>query len=340
MIIMVSIIRKNCQRSSLKGSAKNPNSMISSRQQFMITIALSILFGLGWGIGLLATEKTKNTSVRDMFASLFIIITSFHGLLIFIFHCARSKDAREEWLKWFFKATKSNLSQLTSLFGHVYRHRNTNASQLPIQATTSKATRMTRLPPTFASQSSSTTNDPGTLKIVSVNDYELGSVVDQPTMQQDGCENATEAEQAMQAEMETVLTRVDLVEVKAQQATAPMPDSDATTSDQGTLIFCEDPVAVIVHVPDDGNDDEPGDRFPSTHYASMAAKAKIKSHQLQSMASSEKQALEDMKIKKVQELCLATIDEDEKDAGKDAEQLNEVLDEDKNSNRKKSSLTS
>ena len=108
IIVMVSIIHKNCQQLSLKGSAKNPSSAISSRRQFMITIVLSVLFGLGWGIGFLATEKIHNTSIRDMFASLFIIIASFHRLLIFILYCALSKDAREEWLKWFFKATKKD----------------------------------------------------------------------------------------------------------------------------------------------------------------------------------------------------------------------------------------
>ena len=138
-----------------------------------------------------------------MFASLFIIITSFHGLLIFFLHCARSKDAREEWLKWFFKATKRDLSDLTSaIIDRVYRHRNANSSQPPIQATTSKATKLIRLTPSFASQSSSATNDPSTLKVASMNDCELGSVVDQHTTQEDGCEKA------MEAEMETELTKV------------------------------------------------------------------------------------------------------------------------------------
>ena len=127
--------------------------------------------------------------------------------------------------------------------------------------------------------------------------------------------------------METELTKVDLAEVKPQQATASMPDSDATSSDQlGTRIFHEDPAAVIVHVPDDGND-EPGDRFLSTQYASVTAEEKTKSNPLQSMASYGKQTPEDVEKEKMPELCLASLDEDEKDAGKDAEQPKEVLDE-------------
>ena len=334
MMIMVSIIRKNCQQSSPKGSVENPNSTISSRQQFIIAIVLSVLFGLGWGIGLLATEKINNTSVRDMFASLFIIITSFHGLLIFIFHCARSKDAREEWLKWFFKATKRDLSDLTSsVFDHVYRHRNPNSSQPPFQPTTCKAIKMTHLPPSFASRPFSATNDPGTLKVVSMNDYELESVVDQHTMQEHHCDKAMEAEKAMEterameAEMETEITKVDLAEVKPKQAIASMPDSNATSSNQDNHIFREDPAAVIVHVPDDGND-EPRDRFVSTHYASVTAAEKIKSNPPQSTASYGKQTPKDADKEKKQELCLASLDEDEKGARKDADQPRGVFDED------------
>ena len=115
--------------------------------------------------------------------------------------------------------------------------------------------------------------------------------------------------------------------MKAQKVTAPMDDSDVNSSDQSAHIFHEDPAAVIVHVPDDVND-EPGDRSLSTQYASVIAEEKIKSHQLQTMDSSGKQIPEDMKMEKVQELFLASLDEDEKDAGKYAQQPKEVLDGD------------
>ena len=152
-------------------------------------------------------------------------------------------------------------------------------------------------------------------------DHELSNVVEQHSMQEDGCENAKEAE------METELTKVDLAEVKSQQATASMPDSNATSSDQGTRISHGDPAAVIVHVPVDGND-EPGDRSLSTQYASVAAEEQIKSNPLQSTASFGKQTPDDVEMEKIQELCLISLDEDEKDVGKDAQQPKQVLDED------------
>ena len=289
----------------------------------MIAIVLSILFGLGWGIGLLATEKISSTSIRDMFASLFIIITSFHGLFVFILHCARSKDSRDEWLKWFFKATKRDLSDLTSsVFDHFHHHRNANSSQPSVKTTTSKATKMIDLPPSFASLSYSTTSSLDTVKIVSVNDRELGNVVDHETTRElDGCEKA------MEAEMETELTKVDLAEVKAQQAPASMLDSDATSSNQGTQIFHEDPVAVKVHVTDDGNSD-PEDKFPFTQRKSLTAVEKMKSYPLQSASSDREQTPEDREMEKMEELCQHSLGEVEKDAGKDAEQPKEDIDED------------
>ena len=47
-------------------------------QQLIIAVTLSVLFGLGWGIGLLATQDIHtNKTVRDLFAALFVIITAF-----------------------------------------------------------------------------------------------------------------------------------------------------------------------------------------------------------------------------------------------------------------------
>ena len=83
------------------------------RQQLSIAVTLSILLGLGWGIGLLATQDIHtNKIVRDLFAALFVIITAFHGLLIFIMHCLCSKEVRNTW-KWrFYGATGKDFNAL------------------------------------------------------------------------------------------------------------------------------------------------------------------------------------------------------------------------------------
>ena len=87
-------------------------------EQLFIAVALSVMFGLGWGIGLLATQDIHtNKTVQDLFAALFVIITAFHGLFIFIMHCVRSKEVRTVWRQWLFIVSGKKFNELTtSLF--------------------------------------------------------------------------------------------------------------------------------------------------------------------------------------------------------------------------------
>ena len=112
IIIIVSLLRKNFQ-SDIK--TKDNNNITFVRQQIIITVTLSILLGLGWGIGLLATQDIHtNKTVRDLFAGLFVIITGFHGLFIFIMHCLRSKEVRNIWKRWFFGVTGKDFNEFAS----------------------------------------------------------------------------------------------------------------------------------------------------------------------------------------------------------------------------------
>ena len=112
IIIIVSLLQKNFQ-SDIK--TKNNKNITFVRQQLIITVTLSILLGLGWGIGLLATQDIhSNKTVRDLFAALFVITTAFHGLFIFIMHCLRSKEVRNTWKRWFYGATGKDFNELTS----------------------------------------------------------------------------------------------------------------------------------------------------------------------------------------------------------------------------------
>ena len=117
-IIFVSLIQKSFQSSLKNVNSKNDKSKKSFvRQQLIIVTTLSILFGLGWGIGLLATRDIHtNKTVRNLFAALFVIITAFHGLLIFIMHCLRSKEVRNTWKRCIFGVTGKDISEFSSLF--------------------------------------------------------------------------------------------------------------------------------------------------------------------------------------------------------------------------------
>ena len=96
IIILYSLIR-------LKKKQNKDKKSTSNKQQLIIAITLSSLFGLGWGIGLLATQDIySNKTVHDIIAALFILLTTFHGVFIFTMRCLRSEKVRKVWKKWFF----------------------------------------------------------------------------------------------------------------------------------------------------------------------------------------------------------------------------------------------
>ena len=86
------------------------------RKQFIRAIILSTLLGVGWGIGLLATEAIyKDTRiVRDIIAAVFVLVTAFHGVLIFIMHCLRSKEVLLLWKQWFYGIARKDFTSTTT----------------------------------------------------------------------------------------------------------------------------------------------------------------------------------------------------------------------------------
>ena len=130
-IIMFSLLRKHFTvQKDVKKEKKQNISFV--RQQLIIVATLSVLFGLGWGLGLLATENAYDNNskgVRDLFASLFVILTSFHGLFIFVMHCLRSPDVRKVWKFWFHKTTGKDFTELsTAAYGSVRNRLDTTRS--------------------------------------------------------------------------------------------------------------------------------------------------------------------------------------------------------------------
>ena len=108
-IILASLCRKNYQKQD-----KGRNNRVKIKQQLIAAAVLSILFGLGWGIGLLATEGVGMAALRDFFCAVFIICTAFQGIMIFILQALRSKQVRTTWARWFHMATGRDFSHLKS----------------------------------------------------------------------------------------------------------------------------------------------------------------------------------------------------------------------------------
>ena len=80
-----------------------PDKQESSRvlkQNFIIAVGLSLLFGLGWGFGLTATSSNTK-EVTFAFQVIFSLFVGSQGILIFFFHGLRSPDFRQVWQQAF-----------------------------------------------------------------------------------------------------------------------------------------------------------------------------------------------------------------------------------------------
>lgn len=127
IIIIASLIHKSISMKNLK----DETSYALIKQQLVIALTLSVLFGLGWGIGLLATNDIHtNKTIRDLFASLFVLATSFHGLFIFIMHCLRSKDVKSVWKRGFLGITGKEFKEFNLSISNQIRQKGQTSSSL------------------------------------------------------------------------------------------------------------------------------------------------------------------------------------------------------------------
>ena len=118
VVIIVSLSRKKLLLKLNDVKMKKDSKVL--KQQLMIAITLSILFGLGWGLGLFVTEDIyTNKTVYDVLASVFVFLTGFHGLFLFIIYCLRSKEARFVWKNVLFCRKGKEFS--TSNFNRIHK---------------------------------------------------------------------------------------------------------------------------------------------------------------------------------------------------------------------------
>ncbi len=112
--IFWSLLRKKASKAEKSASAK-------LKQNLIIAVTLSLLFGLGWGIGLVATTRIPVVEISYTLQTLFVLLTSFQGLWVFIMNCVRSEEARKQWKSWVFIITcrKVSLETKKSITGHV-----------------------------------------------------------------------------------------------------------------------------------------------------------------------------------------------------------------------------
>ena len=66
------------------------------KENLWVAMGLSILFGLGWAIGLLASTGLPSY-IQTLFEWIFTVMTAFQGIIIFILYCLRAAEARKVW---------------------------------------------------------------------------------------------------------------------------------------------------------------------------------------------------------------------------------------------------
>ena len=113
VIIVVSICRQQARMSAETG---NKELKVNAKKRLLMLITLSLLFGLGWGLGLAGTESLNVQWLRYSFQLCFIVLTGFQGLFLFILYCLRISRVRRIWLKWYYLATGQRDKASTLVF--------------------------------------------------------------------------------------------------------------------------------------------------------------------------------------------------------------------------------
>lgn len=94
VIILVSIC-KHKRNIAIQTKTKS-SSFQTTKESLIIAISLAVVFGLGWGFGLLATSSSVE-GITITFQVVFSIFVGLQGLLLFILHGLRNTHARKVW---------------------------------------------------------------------------------------------------------------------------------------------------------------------------------------------------------------------------------------------------
>ena len=105
--IIVSVLRRPNLRKGLEDKHKQ------WKENLFIIITLSVLFGLGWVSGLLASTDVDVDFVRIPFEWVFTILNCSQGVLIFYMYCLRLPEVRKK-LSYAFSRCQSLMNRVTS----------------------------------------------------------------------------------------------------------------------------------------------------------------------------------------------------------------------------------
>ena len=98
-VIFILIFASLLCRPNVKKETSSSGNLHKLKENFMIALGLSLLFGMGWAIGLLATSDLPD-AVRYPAEWVFTLTTAFLGVYLFILYVVRSPEARKLWKRW------------------------------------------------------------------------------------------------------------------------------------------------------------------------------------------------------------------------------------------------
>ena len=98
-ILFILIFASLLCRPNVRKETSSSGNLRKLKENFMIALGLSLLFGMGWAIGLLATSDLP-AGVRYPAEWVFTLTTAFLGVYLFILYVVRSQEARKLWKRW------------------------------------------------------------------------------------------------------------------------------------------------------------------------------------------------------------------------------------------------
>ena len=100
-VIFILILASLLCRPNVRKETNNSGNIRKLKENFMIALGLSLLFGMGWAVGLLASSGLP-PAVRHPAEWIFTLASAFLGVYLFILYILRSAEARKFWKRLFF----------------------------------------------------------------------------------------------------------------------------------------------------------------------------------------------------------------------------------------------
>ena len=128
-IIFILIFASLLCRRNVKNEMGGKGRLRKLKENFIIALGLSLLFGMSWAVGLLASSDLPD-AVRHPAAWVFTLATAFLGVYLFILYVPRSLEARQFWKQVLLCKSKTPVSHAYSTNPTSLRQRWTASSTL------------------------------------------------------------------------------------------------------------------------------------------------------------------------------------------------------------------